>query len=612
MVTRLIVVLASVTMLSALGCGGSSSSTQNPGQNPTVAVAISPVSVNVDQGATLNFTATVLGNPNTAVTWSVQEGTAGGSITSTGAYTAPNSAGTFHVIATSQADSTKSATAIVGVPVISVSVQPTMVSMTTGESTTFSAQVSGSVNKAFTWSVQEMSGGQVSSLGAYTAPASFGVFHVVATSQADPTKNALATVTVAAVSVSVLPTSDLLGPAGVRQFSAKVASAIQQAVTWSVQEGAAGGSITGGGFYTAPSQVGSFHPVATSVVDPTKSATAAVTGLAAGFRPTGSMSTPRTAHSATVLQGGKVLIAGGNSCFFSGYYYYSAGDCPLNSAETYDPASGTFSIAGKMVAARDLHTATLLPNGKVLLAGGPTATAEVYDPTNGSFTATGSLSVPRGSHTATLLNTGKVLVVGGNNVTGVLASAELYDPATGIFSPTGSLTDGRSFHTATLLGNGKVLIVGGSGHNGPLGTAELYDPVSGTFSATGSLVTPRINHTATLLDNSKVLIAGGSTNSGALASAELYDATGGNFSAAGTMVMTRQSHVAVKLGNGNVLLAGGSLGNYTAELYDPVAGTFTQTGSMATDRSLGAAVLLMDGSVLVAGGSDFASADVYK
>jgi Galactose oxidase, central domain len=603
------VVLGSITILSLVGCGGCSSSTQNH----VVLVTIAPFSVNVDQGGTQNFIATVTGSSNTAVNWSVREGAAGGSITSAGVYTAPNSAGSFHVVATSQADATQSAAATVSVPVVGVSVQPNVVSMTAGESTTFSVLVSGTVNKIVAWSVQEPSGGQVSSVGKYTAPGSFGIFHVVATSQADPSKSAMATVTVAAVSVAVFPTSDLLGPQGVRQFSATVASAIQQAVTWSVQEGAAGGSIAGNGLYTAPNQLGDFHPVATSVVDPSKSATATVTAIATGFRPTGSMSTGRSAHSATGLQGGKVLVAGGNSCFFSAYYYYAVGSCPLDSAETYDPATGTFSNAGKLTTTRDLHTATLLPNGKVLLAGGPGATAELYDPTTATFTLTGNMSAPRAGHTATLLNTGKVLIVGGNNVRGALASAELYDPATGTFALTGSLTDARSFHTSTLLGNGTVLIVGGSqSANTSLQTAELYDPASGKFSATGSLVTARANHAATLLNNSKVLITGGSTNGNPLASAELYDIAGGSFTATGTMVMKRQSHVAVILSSGNVLLAGGSLGDFTAELYDPVAGTFTQTGSMATDRSLGAVAVLMDGRVLVAGGSDFASADIYQ
>jgi hypothetical protein len=608
---RRLLILGMVILVFLAGCGGGSSSTESQ----AVIIRISPSSVNVVQGGNQNFTSSVTGSSNTGVTWSVMEGAAGGTITSSGQYTAPNAAGLFHVVATSQADIAKSATANVVVPAVAISVQPNAVSMTTGESITFKAQVSGTLNTAVVWSVQEGSGGQISGSGNYTAPAGFGVFHVVATSQADTTKTSVAVVNVGAVSVSVIPSSDVLGPGGVRQFSASVASAIQQAVSWSVQEGAAGGSITGNGLYTAPNQVGNFHAIATSVVDPSKSATATVAGVAAGFRPTGSMSSGRSAHSATILQGGKVLIAGGNGCLFSAYYFYYSGGCPLNSAEIYDATNGTFSKVGvSMSAARDMHTATLLADGRVLLAGGPGPTAELYDPSSGKFVVTSSMSMARSGHTATLLNNGKVLVVGGNNMTGVLASAELYDPAAGTFAMTGSLANGRTFHTATLLGNGKVLIVGGSGSqaNVSLSTAELYDPSSGTFSNTGSLGTARVNHTASLLSNNKVLVAGGGTNGNPSASAELYDVASGSFTATGAMVMSRQSHIAAVLSNGKALLAGGSQGDFSAELYDPVAGTFTQTGSMANGRSVAAAAVLADGRVLVSGGSDTISADLYQ
>ena len=605
---RRLVIIGMVSLVFLAGCGGGSYS----GTSQIVTVAITPLSTNVLQGGTANFIATVTGSSNTGVTWSVREGAAGGAITAAGIYSAPNAAGAFHVVATSQADSSKSATATVIVPALTILVQPKSVSMTSGESTTFTAQVTGTVKTGVTWSVQEASGGQITSLGTYTAPAQFGVFHVVATSQADSSQTDMSTVTVAAVTVTVSPTNDVLGPGGVRQFSAAT-SAINQAVTWVVQEGAAGGTITTKGLYTAPSQVGDFHVVATSVVDPSKSATAAMTAVAAGFRPTGGMGTGRSAHSATVLQGGKVLIAGGDACFFSNYFYYYASSCVLKSAEIYDPTSGTFSgVASNMSAARDFHTATLLPDGRVLLAGGGVSSAELYDPTSGTFKLTGSMSVPRSGHTATLLSTGKVLIVGGSSLTGKVSSAELFDPAAGTFAVTGSLAEARSAHSATLLSNGKVLVAGGTQPNGSALTAELYDPASGMFSATGVMGTARVNHTATLMNNGKVLIAGGSVNGNALNSAELYDIASGTFSATGTMVMKRDSHVAVLLGNGSVLVAGGSVGDFTAELYDPVAGTFTQTGSMATGRSLGAVVLLGDGRVLVVGGSDSPSADIYK
>ena len=135
-----------------------------------------------------------------------------------------------------------------------------------------------------------------------------------------------------------------------------------------------------------------------------------------------------------------------------------------------------------------------------------------------TFGNTGSLNTARYFHTATLLPNGKVLVAGGAGSSGnYLASAELYNPASGSWTPTGSLANARYAHTATLLPNGKVLVAGGAGTS-----TELYDPASGTWAVTGNLATGRLYHTATLLPNGKVLVAGGD-NIGSLASAELYD-----------------------------------------------------------------------------------------
>src|SRR5207248_2292704 len=129
---------------------------------------------------------------------------------------------------------------------------------------------------------------------------------------------------------------------------------------------------------------------------------------------------------------------------------------------------------------------------------------------SGTWTATGSLGTAHASHTATLLPNGKVLVAGGVNYSGTLGSAELYDRANGTWSATGRRVTAPGSHTATLLPNGKVLVVGDAGTDGlPLGSAELYDPASGTWSATGSLNTARFLHTATLLPNGEVLVAGG-------------------------------------------------------------------------------------------------------
>ncbi len=282
------------------------------------------------------------------------------------------------------------------------------------------------------------------------------------------------------------------------------------------------------------------------------------------------------------------------------------------------------------------HTATLLPNGTVLVAGGssPLVSAELYNPATGTFSVTGAMITPRGSHTATLLPNGQVLIAGGsgNGSPFPLASAELYDPATGTFSATGPMTNPRAGARATLLPNGTVLVTGGGSSSGPglaLASAELYDPTAGTFRATGSMITARFSHVAALLPDGQVLVAGGSPSAPPsavpVASAELYDPATGAFSATGSMITARFSHAAALLPDGQVLVAGGSLGPQpfisplaSAELYDPATGAFSATGSMTTPRSFvvqAMATLLLNGKVLVAGGVDvsgqLASAELY-
>ena len=203
-------------------------------------------------------------------------------------------------------------------------------------------------------------------------------------------------------------------------------------------------------------------------------------------------------------------------------------------------AGWIWRYTGSLNTARVAHTATLLQNGKVLVAGGQDehgeylASAELYDPASGTWSTTGSLTTVRGLHKATLLQNGMVLVVGGFDGFNVLASAELYDPASGTWSTTGSLNTARYLHTVTLLQNGKVLVAGGlNEHVVVVASAELYDPASGTWSTTGSLNTARGNHTATLLQNGNVLVAGGGDENGPVAGAELYNPGSGQWAFAG-------------------------------------------------------------------------------
>lgn len=579
------------------GCAG--------GGTNAVGISIVPFVVSLNQGETRSFTA------NVPVHWAIQEGAAGGSITNGGVYTAPNKSGTFHVIATSQADTTQSATAQVFIAAVAISLTKTTATIDVSNQFQLTANVTGTVNLAVSWAIQEgASGGTITSSGVYTAPGTDGTFHVIATSQADTSRKATATVTVASLAVSVSPLSDVLGPFGIRDFSATVNTSLNTNVTWSVQEGAVGGAIAASGQYTAPNQTGSFHVVATSVQDPTRGASSTVHAVSSGFRPTGSMRDGRTGQTATLLNTGRLLVTGGDSCVDSFYYE----NCPINTSELYDPTAGTFSTTGPLTVPRVFHTATLLPDGKVLVAGGMSASAELYDPAAGTFSNTGGMSVGRDSHTATLLSNGKTLIVGGQNVSGPLSSAEEYDPAKAGFVVKASMAAARTEHTATLLGNGKVLIVGGFDGFNALSSAELYDPSAGTFSVTGSMLEKRERHTATLLPNGNVLVAGGSNGNSSLATAEIYDVLSGKFTATSSMMTVRDSHVAVSLPNGTVLVAGGisSGTDFTAEFYDPVAAVFIQTGSMRVGRVTAAAALLPDGRVLVTGGSSLNSAEIYK
>src|SRR5438094_7488056 len=211
--------------------------------------------------------------------------------------------------------------------------------------------------------------------------------------------------------------------------------------------------------------------------------------------PTGSLFTARSRHTATLLPNGKVLVAGGNN------------GAAISSAELYDPATGTWTATGSLGTARERHTATLLPNGKVLVAGGASSqsnflnSAELYDPATGTWAATGSLGTARAHPTATLLPNGKVLAaVGTNRAHQVCSSTDLYDPATGTGTATGSLGTARYRQTATLLRKGKVVVAGGN-NGSDLNSTELYDPATGTWTATGSLGTAHKNHTAMLLPN---------------------------------------------------------------------------------------------------------------
>jgi galactose oxidase-like protein/Big-like domain-containing protein len=516
---------------------------------------------------------------------------------------------------------------------ISVTVTPDPATVLQGTTQSFAAAVSGSNNTAVTWSVQEPSGGTINSAGLYTAPQlGQGTFHVIATSQANSLSLGTAAVIIPAPQITISPVAATLGPGGAQTFTAVASGLANTGVTWTIQE-AGGGVITSAGFYSAPSVPGFYHVIATSVENTTltSSVTITVTTSSSRFTPTGNLDEPRGLHTATLLPNNKVLMAYGSN---SSSYAVATGYVGLSSVELYDPGTGTFTeIVGDDGAGIFGHTATLLQNGSVLLAGGYGNSvwdygdstsgneANLYNSATGVFSGTGNMTANRGDHTATLLPDGKVLIAGGSDqdLTGTgLATAELYDPNAGTFTLTGSMSVGRYLHTATLLQNGKVLIVGGvlTSAQDPAATAEIYDPATGTFTMTGAMATARERHTATLLADGTVLIVGGTTSTGdTFATAEVYDPSTGSFSATGSMVEARSYHTATLLPSGQVLVAGGGSENSTAEVYDPASGSFTITGGMEIGRSGHTATLLPNGSVLVAGGGLFvglASAELYQ
>jgi hypothetical protein len=518
-------------------------------------------------------------------------------------------------------------------PLISVTVTPNSIALSPGTTQSFTAAVTGTTNTAVTWSVQESVGGTIDSTGLYTAPQdSTGTFHVVATSQANSAAKGIAAVAVQQPQLTISPAAVTLSPKGTQTFTAAVAGFANASVTWTIQE-TGGGQINGAGFYTAPSAAGFYHVIATSIeaTTITASATVTVTTSSSRFTPTGSLNEARGLHTATLLPDNKVLVAYGSN---SSSYTNATGYVGLSSVEVYDPGTGTFTeIVGDDGAGIYGHTATLLQNGEVLLAGGFVNSvwdyggssssdngAGLYDSATGVFSGTGNMTANRGDHTATLLANGKVLIAGGadQDPTGTgLASAELYDPSTGTFTQTGSMAVGRFLHTATLLQNGKVLIVGGAltSASDPVATAEVYDPSTGIFTMTGAMATAREQHTATLLADGRVLIVGGTTSTGATATVEVYDPSTGSFSVTGSMAEARTFHTATLLPNGTVLVAGGGDENSTAEVYDPATGSFSVTGGMEIGRSGHTATLLPNGRVLVAGGgilAGLASAELYQ
>ena len=343
-------------------------------------------------------------------------------------------------------------------------------------------------------------------------------------------------------------------------------------------------------------------------------------------------------HDGAVLLGddGAVLLAGGAD----------RASAAVDAAAEYDPAANTWKPVGALRTPRQLHTITRLADGTVLVTGGLSgssatgpglASAELYDPKTRAWTATGGLAAARWGHSAALLADGTVLVAGGSTVRSgatatALRSAERYDPATRLWTAAAAMTDARTGHTAVPLAGGTVLVCGGVA---PVGTAEdpalafceLYDPQADRWTPTGSLLRARRGHQATLLSGSSVLVTGGTAAGSPGAGpfdpfsqrgAERYDLDTGTWTAVAPMPSGRALHRAVRIGTGLVLVVGGAAsdrdeaGYRSAVVYDAEDDAWTPAAGLASGRWAFAAAALPGGRALVAGGvarSGLAAAD---
>ena len=617
-----LLLLLSAMVAIVSGCGGGSSTalplsvTINP--KPSITVTVAPATATVPVGSTQQFDVTVANDPsNNSATWTLTQGGAPcapacGTLEFVAAprnfYSAPATVPTNPMVtitASALADATKSASATV-----TITREPL-------EITSLALPV-GAINSAYSFTLQARGGKPPLAWRVTTGTLPFGLTLNAASGQIS------GTATTEGMFTFTVEVSDSDTPAQI--VSQPLIITINPAL--SVATSTLSSSAPGCTYTTMLESKGGTPPITWSIT--------------IGTLPTGLVLDPATGQ----ISGSPTIVATSN---FTVQAKDSSIPVQMGSKDlslaiaAATPQGGCWREAGAMSSIRAGHTATLLQDGRVLIAGQGTVTAELYSPANGSWTPTGNMTVGRHGHTATLLNNGKVLVAGGSAPDGRIDSnaytAELYDPVMGTWSLTGSMSVARARHTATVLLDGKVLAVGGTatspcdpacagGH-----TTELYDPNSGAWSPThDTMITGRTGGlTATRLNDGRVLVAGGSSSGTPLSAAELYDPTTSTWASTGNMSVARSGHTATGLKNGKVLVVGGQdhcqhddwvdwcVTTTSAEVYDPATGTWTSVAQMKTGRFFQTATLLNDGKVLVAGGAGdgswgpapFAIAEVY-
>ena len=643
-------VLSVVFLLGTIACAESGPTA------PDVLVTLSPTTATVTAAETRQFTATVTGPTNIAVTWSLQEGASAGTVSAGGLYTASATPGSYHIVATSVEDATKSATSLITVvaPPVITSFAAAASTLTSGSATTLTATFTGGTG-VVDQGIGTVTSGTGVSTGALSATRAYKL----------RVTNAAGTVDSATVTVTIVP------PATITSFvtsSAAIATGAAVTLTGVFADGvgyvspgnlaiasgvglstgaltsstsfklvvknAAGDSVVSGlvpvTVYTSAPTINSFTATPGIVTQGDSTLLAwnvtgavslsvdqgvgAVTGVSRRHAPSAALTytlsatNPAGTVTATanvtvvfppVITGFTVTpsaVVAGASAKVRGIF--SQGTGAVNQGVGAITSGDSVSVGP--VNAPTTFTLT------VTNAAGKTVTRNatvVTDP--GVFTATGSMSVARQSHATVLLANGHVLALGGQNLSGALASAETYDPGTGIWTATtASMTQVRSSPGAILLADGRVLVTGGITGGSATSASELYDPVSRTFAASGAMDTARIAHAMQLLDDGRVLVLGGATLGGGLTAAEIYDPVAGTFSNTGSLGLERSNYAGtVRISDGRVLVMGGGTGGSSdgasIEIYDPALGLFVPAaGTTAGNASV---VRLLDGSVLAAG-----------
>jgi hypothetical protein len=600
---------------------------------PVTAITISPTNPTVTAGGTVSFSA------NAAATFSVAGGDANGMVSATGTgnanYTAPATPGTYQVVATSTADANQRATATVTVSAGSGFLVSSNVRVAPGATTQLSASLNNQPVTA-TWAiVGSCTGCSVNASGLFTAGSTVQSVTVRGSNPANTAQSATVVVTIASEVILTLfaPTAPTLTAADMLTFNPSVSpEGIDRSVSWTTGPGATAGSVIAVDYFHGwlpPAAPGAYTITATSVADPSKTASIAAQVTAAPavalVATAGAPTSMRYDHAAAAMADGRVVLVGG--------LRDRQGFTPPLGTDVFNPVTGTFSTGPSLAVDRVRAEAVAIDADRVLVTGGQedyqTArnTAELLNLATGSTTATiNTMGAQRIHHRMVRLttgaNSGKVLVMGGFNGPvpyGVptwmaTSTVDLFDPATNMFTAsTATLNTARGLFTATALNDGRILIVGGiapSPGAGALASAEIYNPATGTFTFTGSMSVARFGHTATRLPDGKVLVAGGDSNV-TRSTAELFDPATGTFTAlASRLAVARINHAAASLADGRVLVFGGESGDFfvrgTVEAYDPATQTFSLYARMGTARVRATASTLTagpnSGKVLVFGG----------